>query len=378
MQRQRLLADDARELCIDDWSGPGFADDLAARFSGAIERTRAEGRDMLLIVGLHGDRAGMSEVVEEAIAMVVPEERHRSSPRVAGAWVFDSETFAPELPGVSQSTLWCPADLPTGNSIPSASSLVCAVAPEDTEFELGPFSFGTLPILPGRTQYLDFIDTYSKRQAGEVLDLTFQAPEFATTTEHVDLGDFGVVTFHNGEFISAGRGDALSYCTQDDVPDLFAFRSGALESEAFQDLLAEACAEGGLPRDLCDSAALGALPLYLLPEWHETLQETRYDVEIFWQFPFLVTMEYELSSAGSVSALGLSIPFGFAQDGQSYLGAAMWEQDRFSLDEILDHCTRFCDHPTFDSPASTSSTPSGRPTPDLRAGLPRPGDSGFP
>ena len=253
------------------------------------------------------------------------------------------------------------------------------MAPEDTEFELGPFSFGTLPILPGRTQYLDFIDTYSKRQAGEVLDLTFQAPEFATTTEHVDLGDFGVVTFLNGEFISAGRGDALSYCTQDDVPDLFAFRSGALESEASQDLLAEACAEGELPRDLCDSAALNFLPLYLLPSG-ETLQETRYDVGIFWQFPFLVTMEYELSSAGSVSALGLSIPFGFAQDGQSYLGAAMWEQDRFSLNEILDHCTRFCDHPTFDSAGVYHVLdPFGRPTPRPATRRPsRPGDSGFP
>lgn len=380
MQRQRLLVGALPSTCIDDWDAPGFADALAATFSDAIERARPEGRDMVLVVGLHQDEDGASEAVQEALAQVVPEERLKTSPRLAGAFVFDSDGDGPSIPELDTSTLWCPATISQTDTDVTLANLTCAIAPDNPSVELGPFSFGTLPILPSREQYLEFVDTYSEAQAGEVTGMSLRTPEFATTAEHVPLGDYGVATFLNDEAVSAEADDAFSYCATDD-PAVIVFRSAFMESEAFQALLAQNCESGGLPEDLCSYGALGLLPLALLPSWHAAFPEASYALGLFWDFPFLLHLDFETSAAGSVTAFGFSVPFGIAANGESYLGTAMWTTDTFSLAETLTQCTRFCDHATFDSagvyqvaaPFRTAYATSCY-LPDY----PEPGDGGFP
>lgn len=381
LQRQRLRLDEPELICTDDWETSGFPDRLTNRFEDAITAARPLGRDMVLVVGLHQDDSGIVPILEEALLAVVPEESERSTPRVAGAFVFDSEQHNPDDPDLQATVLWCPAALPgSGQGNPTVASINCAIAASNQDFELGPFSFGSLPILPSRTQYLDFIDTYSQAQAGEITALSIQAPEFSTTSDHVPFGDIGVVTFLDGELFSADADDAFSYCPPDSI-DLFAFRTQALSSEEFQALVREACRQSELPQDVCDSAEAGILPVSLLPEWHRTVGENTYELGIFWQFPFLVQMTYEFVAAGSVSAVGLSIPFGFTESGDTFLGTQVWTQEEFPLDELLTQCRRFCDHPTFDnagvyqvnvpfdpSYATTCYAPS----------FPVVGDSGFP
>jgi hypothetical protein len=50
-----------------------------------------------------------------------------------------------------------------------------------------------------------------------------------------------------------------------------------------------------------------------------------------------------------VSAFSLTIPFGVPITDQAYYGTELWQQGEFSLRNTLLQCTRFCDHPTFDS-----------------------------
>lgn len=376
MQRQRLQMQGLASLCIDDWEDPAFEDRLVEAFSDAVEAERANGEDMVLLIGLHHDDSDVSELVERALAQLVPEERERSSPRLAGAFVFDSDTHTQSLDGMAQSTLWCPASVYGAD----ASTQGCAVLPDTLEIELGPFTFGTLPILPPRDQYLDFIDTYSEAQAGEVTSLTFRAPEFAATSDHADVGDYGVVTFLDDELISAEATDAFSYCTNDD-PWVFVFRSELLQSEAIQEAIAEQCASGELPEDLCGVATLGLLPIEYLPDWHLQFAEESYDLGLFWDFPFLLHMEFEFVVAGSVSAFGFSVPFGLAEPGESYLGTEMWTTESFPLDERLTQCTRFCDHPTFDSAGAYHVTDPFETTYTSSCYVPQYpelGDSGFP
>jgi len=381
MQRQRLQMEDVESTCTEGWEDPAWIDSLAARFSSAIEARRPRGDDMVLVVGVHRDEDGVAEAVEDALEMVVPEERHRSSPRVSGAFVFDSTARGLQLDTLTSSVLWCPTVIPDSpDDITSTAALTCAVAPDEPDFELGPFTFGALPILPSRRMYLDFINTYSERQAGEVKSLWYRTPRFATTSDHVDLGDFGVVTFLNDERIPAETNDRFSYCAPK-VQTPVVFRSDFMASPDFEVIVAEACDDGLLPADFCTTLELGLLPIELLPEWHDQLREANYELGLFWDFPFLLRMRFETYAAGSVSAFGLSVPFGLAQNGQTYLGTQSWLAEEIVLEDILEQCTRFCDHATFDSAGVYHVTDPFWPTYATSCYLPdhpEPGDGGFP
>ncbi|MCB9746629.1 MAG: hypothetical protein H6739_15725 [Alphaproteobacteria bacterium] len=374
MQRQRLLLEDVPTTCIDDWSSAGFVDGLADLLSEAVEAERPRGDDMVLVIGLHRDEAGVADAVEEALALVVPEERHRASPRLAGAFVFDSEAHLLGLPALTSSTLWCPA-----SALSTGGSITCAVAPDFPDLELGPFSFDVLPILTTREDYLEFIDTYSERQAGSVTDYTLRVPEFSATADHNDFGDYGVVTFLNGELFTADRDDAFSYCVQEDG-GFYVFRSPFMQSEVFLSQAATFCAEDpeGL---LCTAATLGALPIEILPYWHDAVGEETYEVGMFWDFPFLLHMDYETFLAGAVSAFSFSVPFGFGTPGEAYYGSYIWTTETFSLEELLTHCRRYCNQPTFDSAGEYRIFEPFRGTYSAtcyQPDFPKPGDSGFP
>lgn len=378
MQHQRLLLGNTPTTCTEGWDQPGFVGDLVVAFRDALESERPVGTDMVLVVALNQDEPGLAEVVEQAMAQVVPEERLRGSPRLAGAFVLDSTAHRLSIPELSPVTLWCPSTIALDEG--DASSRTCAIAPDIPDLVLGPLSFGVLPILPSRDQYLDFVDTYSDAQAGSVRSLSFRTPEFAAIADHVDVGGFGVATFLNNERISADADDAFSYCVGEEFQP-FVFRTDFMASEGFAELVDQGCEELGLDASLCAVGELGLASIDQLPEWHDTFREDSYELGIFWEFPYLLRMEYELVAAGSVSAFGLSVPFGIASPAESYYGAPLWTQDEFSLAENLKQCLRFCDHPTFDSAGVYHVTDPFRTTYAHNCYLPiypKPGDSGFP
>jgi hypothetical protein len=364
MLRQRLQLGNLPVTCTDDWQRSGFVDELVVMFREAVEAERPAGEDMVLVIALNQDEPGLPEVVEDALAQVVPGERLRSSPRLAGAFVLDSTDRRLSNDELEPVTLWCPA---------------CSPAADEPDLVLGPFTFGAIPILPSREDYLEFIDTYSVAQAGEVQSLTFRTPQFATIADHVAVGEFGAATFLNNEHINADADDAFSYCTGEE--QRFLFRSELMANGEFAETLAENCDELGLPRDVCAAGELGLAPLEWLPDWHNVFGEGTYDLGIFWDFPFLVRMEYETVAAGAVTAFGLSVPFGISSPASEDLGTSVWTQDEFSLEKTLAQCSRFCDHPTFDSAGVYHVTDPFRATYAHNCYLPSYptlGDSGFP
>lgn len=350
MQRQRLLLGDLRTTCTDDWDAPDFVPRLTETLRRAVEaeRTAAGSGDLILRIALHRDEAGPARALEEALAALLPDERHRSTPRLAGAFVFDSLARGLDDPALEPVALWCPSTLGGGAAIPGASLLSCAILPDIPELDLGPLSVGLIPILAPRPDYLDFIDQYSPRQAGKVLSLDFRVPEFATTSDHVDLGEIGVVTFLNGENIPATPADAFSFCPKGKLLPVV-FRSPLLQSGLVEDIIAEGCASGEIPANVCAQVSAGVVPIDALPVWHNLAGETGYDLGLFWNFPFLVRMEYEAVVAGAVSAFGFSVPFGIGAEDEDFLGTDAWLKQQVRLDARLLQCTRFCDHPVFGS-----------------------------
>jgi hypothetical protein len=375
MQRQRLKLEGVRTTCTEGWTQPGFVDDLVVAFRDAIEAERPAGKDMVLVIALHQDQPGVSEKIEEALAQVAPDERLRGSPRLAGAFVLDSEAYTLALGESASVTLWCPA-LASLDSY-NLSVAYCAIAPDIPELNLGPFSFSSLPILPSSDQYLDFIEIYSPNQAGEVDTLAFRVPEFSATADHIGVGDIGAATFLNNEVLGADEDDAFSYCVGEEEA-FFVFRSPLMETGALDFY---SCLYLGFSESFCEAILFGLAPIEGLPNWHNLAGESSYELGMFWEFPYLLRMEYKASVAGAISAFGFSVPFGLNSEAESYYGSAMWTVDEFSLENNLVQCDRYCDHATFDSAGVYHVTDDFRSTyadtcylPDY----PAPGDHGFP
>lgn len=357
MMMQRLFLTEADVICIDDWPLPDFSERLATRFQERINTIRAAGDDMVLVLGLArpGD-AAIAAAVERALALVVPDEGEQPSPRLAGAFVFDSEAYSQSLPETVRRVLWCPSSFGGDElmAINDVSVRSCAVQPVQP-LELGPVRLASLPILPTRDQHADFVDRYGEAQTGRMTDLTFLAPLRTTTSEDVPIQDFGVATFFNEEAITPEPQHAFSYCAGED--------SGAVvfRVPGFPDLF----------------------PLAVLGELHSGAMLTRYELGLFWDFPYLLQLDYlnTLAAAGDVTQIDAVIAFGQTSPAEQFLGAPQWQQGRFDISRALEQCTKFCDHPTFDSAGVYNVLELFRESYATRCYSPRfpsPDDDGFP
>ncbi len=375
MQRQRILYD-GPATCIEDWRASDFVDRLVGRFREAIEQTRPAGEDMVLVIALHRDEDGVDDRLEEALSEILPDERDRPTPRVVGGFVFDSEIRDVTDPVLNRLILWCPARLVDDEEVePGPSNANCAITPDNLNLSLGPFSLSFIPILPSRRRYIDFIERYSKAQAGEVRELTFLVPEFTPTTDNTQIGP-AVATFFNQEIISAEEEDAFSFCPSE-FPQPFVFRTAISKSGQVD------CLPGQEPTEenFCLPPPQDFLPIEFLPRWHDVLREDTYELGLVWDFPWLLRATYEVVAAASASAFGLSVPFGFGSEQMEDFGAQQWLQGEFPLRERLAHCKRFCDHPTFDSAGIYNVTRTFRDTYSeacYRPAYPALGDSSFP
>ena len=343
MQMQRLQFDASTPvICTETQVQADFEERVSEQLRDAIALARTPGEDMVLSLILHHDSAStLSPKIERILETLITAEEDKSTPRLTGAFVFDSFRYEVERETIANRVLWCPAvfseldleEIPETQEeledlvekFPDASQQSCPIAPTNAEIDLGNLSFTSLPILPTRSIYLDFIEDYSKAQAGEMRSLDFRAPLRPTINENIDLGFGTSASFMNGEFISAQPLDAFSYCA-DELTDFVLIRSEDIES-TFESPV---------------------LPLEFLPAWHNNAPEERYEVGLAWAFPFLIQLEYESVLAGSASAFAFSVPFGIATTGQALYGSDMWTSEAFDLSLALTHCTRFCDHPSFD------------------------------
>ena len=345
MQVQRLLLEGAPEICIDDFKNPNFPNVLAARLRLKIDAVRANGKDMVLALAVHHDdtKSELGAQIEKALEQLLPAERDKSSPRVSGAFVFDTFKYAISSPAMRALVLWCPASIDATDldKIPDNAQRSCPLLPDIPDLVLGPFKFGQLPILPTRPQYLTFIKKYSVAQAGRTTGLSFVAPERTPLSQNIQVGDFGVATFFNNEIFSAEPTDRFSFCASGDPrSSVVVFKSPLF----------------AMP-----------LPLSTLPDFQQIAPSMTYEIGLFWDFPFLTRLNYQVVVGGAATAFSVTVPFGFSSVDKKYYGTELWQPGpgadggtandagtapgTFPLSNTLKQCTRYCDHPTFDTAA---------------------------
>ena len=152
MQMQRLFLSPADVVCIDDWNTADFPNRLATRLSAEIDSVRQMGEDMVLTIALNRPAANeaIAARVERALEFVVAPEIEQSSPRVAGAFIYDTAAYSIRSSDVARVTLWCPSGFGGNNldAIGDISARSCAFQPTQ-RIALGDnLSFSQLPILP--------------------------------------------------------------------------------------------------------------------------------------------------------------------------------------------------------------------------------------
>ncbi|MDX2010316.1 MAG: hypothetical protein SFW67_09005 [Myxococcaceae bacterium] len=333
MQVQRLQLEGAPTLCIDDFASAGFVNRLVGELKTRIDRLRTAGKDLVLVVALHRDDTTVviNRALENVLLQVVLPERDKSTPRLIGAFVFDSASSRLTSDTLKSLVLWCPSRLVTQTDldfVPGASERDCPLLPDAPPINLGPFSFTQLPILPTRQQYETFVAKYSEANTGRVTALSFRGPQRSAVSENIPLGEVGVITKFNNERISAAPTDAFSFCQPGE--------------EARAQSVARAVVQAvDMP---------GAITqLQGLPQLHQQSPSTLYALGLAWESPFIVKMDYETRLAGAASVVSVTIPFGIVSTAERFLGSEQWKQETFPLADALTQCTRWCDHPTFDS-----------------------------
>lgn len=358
MQLQRTLLSEDDVVCIDDHEAPGFSASLATRMSEVIDAERQDGQDMVLVIGLHRPKdVRIAQRVEAALAALLPYENERSSPRLSGAFVFDSYAYTIGASDVARHTLWCPANLDVTDLdlIPDTSMRSCAVQPT-MPIRLGRVSLSALPILPTESQYTSFVAEYGEAQTGRMTSLGFRAPKRTPASVNLPVGDFGLATFFNNEAITPAPTDAFSYCADDDTGQVM-FRVE------------------GFPQPI---------PLSLLGAVHAEVGLPRYELGLLWDFPFLLHAKYRSTLATAVeppAQIDFIVAFGLSSSAEQYMGGQQWQQQTFELGDALAQCTRFCDHPTFSSAGVYEvddlfvDTYADR---CYRPAFPSPGDGGYP
>lgn len=358
MQMQRLFLSETDVLCIDDFATPDFGDRLAANLQARVDRERVDGDDMVFVIGLQRADAAddAAAALEQALARLAVVEGDKSSPRLVGAFVFDSEGHGVSTPGLGRFVLWCPSTFGGDDldSIDEVSLRDCAVQ-QNQDLVLGPIRTTSLPILPTRRQFERFADRYSEDLAGDARSLTIRAPLRTPLSETVPIENFAVATFFNNEAITAEAPHAFSSCVSEDgrfVPAVVRLPDGTV------------------------------VPIEFLPDVHNVLPQSRYPLGLAWDFPWYVLLEYDAYVAGAASVIiQVTVPFGPTIPSRQFLGGQQWQQQSFDLSTLLLQCRRHCDHPTFDSAGIYNVQSFFRTTfahACYRPRFPRFGDGGFP
>ena len=339
MQQQRLLMGPEHVVCIDDATPETLQQSLFVELSRRIDAERRPNEDLALYIGLHRgpDTDWVAAGLESALAAIFEVEINRSTPRLAGAFVFDSEAFFITDPAVRLSTLWCPSfpELDLLDGLLSGSTRSCSASlVELPEVTIQNVDFASLPILPSRANYDSFAEKYGTDFLGSVKSISAKSPLRATESENVQVGVFEIATYFDDERISAGENASFSYCeTEDSLGWNLVFRSAVDGSTQF---------------------------LFSLAEWHEENRESVYDLGLLWDSTFYLEILYGTFAVAQPEQqsttlldqeleLRVTLPLGPEIPGQLYPFGDQWTQTDFDLRDVLLRCNRFCNHPTFDA-----------------------------
>lgn len=268
------------------------------------------------------------EIVAQ-LAQFVRAERALVSPRLVGAFVYDSDALESRgLQGSSaalqSSIVWCPRiDLSKGRDGGQSADVNCA-SYRAGEVDLGPLNF-LIPMGPFPTldTYVEYVQKHGDK--GLSKNPNFVVKAIQTNPNSVVLDD-ATHTFFDGERVTLLPGEGLRFCRDRDPTAMLGSVSLKIRD---RDTGAETIAD-------VSRAQIATL------EGKKSLDVA---VGIQWEFPFLGGLTFDTPVRGKVFNL---IPIQTSIGNSQKVGDEKWSRETWPVGPILQKCVKYCDHPFFD------------------------------
>jgi hypothetical protein len=308
-----------------------FQRQLAARLTEA--KAKNEGaHDFVFVIIFHQDLSTefrkFHQIIAESLAALIDGESANVTPRLVGAFVYDSRVDFRPTAAQRKGIIWCPQELPTGLdparfAQPDGLSDNCLVTPT-AKLDLTVINFVTpLGPFPTLKNYQDYVKKYGDRGTSHAPHLNFSSVPTGPNTRQ-ETGE--TVTFFDGERLVVNPGEIVRLCLDRGQPEM-------LPDLRFR-VLGTPDSEPSLK--ISEVAAL----------WQAgTTEATEYQLGVAWEFPFVGREDYEATLSGNVVAV---IPFQKSSTTYEQLGNAKWLREKWPVGDSLEICHRFCGHPYFD------------------------------
>lgn len=308
-----------------------FAADLGRAIESKVRAARAaaaDRSDFVFAVVMHHRLAPIvsrfHQIVATTLQNKISEEQRLASPRLAGAFVYDSQAAnaRPIAPGPG--VIWCPRLGGDGSAgAPSEGSLNGANCTPTSggRVELGPFNFlVAMGPFPTMTAFLEYRARYGEE--GRVGSPRLQMR--AVHASEASQSDGSSSTFLDGQSVTAAPGESVRFCRERDSSYL-------LDSLAFR--RQGAAAEPAM--DVSQAQTLLARPA----------EAVVLNVGLRWSHPFFGALEYDSPIRGRVFG---TIPIEDNVRSAQQFGDARWTRPRWDVGPLIQRCLRHCSHPYFD------------------------------
>jgi hypothetical protein len=264
------------------------------------------------------------EIVAEQIGLLIDDERVKISPRLIGAFVYDSDAnfVRPEL--AAKSIVWCPrAAMPDVlSSVKAYGDGANCMADNGGLIKLGSILNFLVPMgpFPSRESYESYLNEYGDK--GLARNPQFQVQSVITNANTVQ-DSLGLTTFFDGQRIDLTAEEGMRICYEKDI-------DGMLSSLRYKKINA-------------------TTPMIENHEIQTVFNSTEgagtYMLGLQWDYPFWGAVTYTSPLTGKI--LG-QIPFRKDSTAHREVGDMKWQRENWDLGPYFQRCQRFCDHPYFD------------------------------
>lgn len=293
-------------------------------------------QDFFFRVIIHYNQMSSSEFqkrIGQRIIAKIQSERLLISPRLAGAFVYDSR--ATQELSMDQSVIWCPRLAPPGGQTGDADAN--CVPRDGGNVLFGPLNF-EIPMGPFPTVD-SFLKNFRERgDRGEANDPSFSVSSVLTDANSVTANARGVsYSFLDGERISLAPGEKLKFCADRDTEQMLP-QLGFLRPNDGAVLNVESA--GQLLTSDVDAPSLR--------------------VGIAWTSPFIGIFSFRLPLKGKIFSI---IPLSTSFNNEQRLGDPRWSKRTWNVGPLMQKCVRHCHHPYFDEAGVYQATENWRTNP---------------
>ena len=322
----------AEDLCFSISSADSFRVSfrnlLAAKLSAA--KTSSTGlSDFVYTIVLHQNLTSefrtIHQIIAEETTTIINAEDALSSPRLVGAFVYDSRSDFKPTSEQQKRIIWCPQTRPIDPSKPiteaeDANCIVQDVAKIDLQFLNFVVSMGPFPTLTG---YKDYVAEHGDRGVARSPELSFASVPQNGMTFHES--ETQTVTYFDSEKLVIGASNYARVCWEKEGASL-------LNSLRLRELGQDA-ATPGLTMSVAESS------------WRAGVGLGTYRIGVAWDQAFVGKVTYRSSLLGTFVSV---IPFSQSFSSYQMLGDTKWLMNDMDIGNLIQVCSGFCQHPYFD------------------------------